>query len=97
MTRLSILFSAIVFLGLASQHANANCSCVCASGQPKAVCQSTTDVPPICMARTCPPVPQYFPTTPEASATPPLLQSNCPKQQIIDAITHEYKWKAVCR
>ena len=97
MTRSLILLSALLFLGAASQPANAACNCVCVAGKPQAVCQSQTDVPPVCMPRTCPTASRLVDPAPSSSTASALAKSSCPKAQILNAITHEYEWKAVCK
>jgi hypothetical protein len=92
MIRFAMLLPLLALFSMTSQ---AECICTCVSGQVKALCRSSLDIPPICAPQICPIVPPSV--QPIAPPTiPPLGTSQCEPKQVFNPATGQYEWRRVC-
>ena len=91
--------TALLLLGadvLAANAAFAACQCTCMNGQPKAICQSSLDVAPVCPPRICAiPPPSVRPL--DAPRTAPVGARQCRMEQVLNRANSRYEWQQVCR
>lgn len=74
----------------------ASCGCTCVNGQPKAVCQSSLDVAPVCSPRICA-IPPLGVRPSETPRTPPVGAKQCRMEQVLNRASNRYEWQQVCR
>jgi hypothetical protein len=91
------VFLLIVFTaGFVGAQKTNSCHCACVNGEVKALCSSSTDVPPVCAPRVCPIVtPSVKPIAPPR--VPPVGTSTCKMKQVYNETTKKYEWKSVCK
>ncbi len=93
--RICAVLSALLFLALNTERADAECVCQCVDGQMQPLCQSSIDVPPICPAAVCPiAAPSIAPVKP--AIIPPIGTSQCRQARVCDTFGH-CQWQQVCQ
>ncbi len=81
--RIGVALSALFFLAIKIDAADAACICKCVDGEMQPLCQSSIDLPPICP----PAVPPSL---------PPLGTSQCRQARVCDNFGN-CQWQQVCR
>jgi hypothetical protein len=62
----------------------------------RAICERTTDLPPICPPRVCPIVPPAVEPI-QTPRLPPVGTQSCRQVQVLNESTRRYEWRTVCR
>ncbi len=76
--------------------ADAVCNCRCVDGKAKAVCSSSTEIPPLCNNTICPlSPPQKTPL--DARQPAPTVTPGCQTKQVYDPKAGTYAWEQVCQ
>ena len=93
--RICAMLSALLFLAINTERADAGCVCQCVDGQMQPLCQSSIDVPPVCPAAVCPiAVPSIAPIKP--AIIPPIGTTQCRQARVCDTFGN-CQWQQVCR
>jgi hypothetical protein len=79
-----------------SGSAQAVCNCRCVDGKARAVCSSSTEIPPLCNNTLCPL--SMPPKTPQDARQPvPTVTPGCETKQVYDPKAGAYAWEQVCQ
>ena len=93
--RICAVLSALLFLAINTERADAGGLCQCVDGQMQPLCQSSIDVRPVCPAAVCPiAVPSIAPVKP--ATIPPIGTSQCRQARVCDTFGN-CQWQEVCR
>ena len=85
----------LVALPSLSGAAGASCVCRCLNGKAQPVCSSSTDIPPLCSATTCPmSTPRVSPQ--DAQQPKPAVKPGCTIRQVYNPQTGRHEWGQIC-
>ncbi len=88
--------SCIIAGALDPEPVAAACICRCGNGNVQPICQGATDLPPINSPSICPITPPSI--SPMQSPTlPPLGTQGCRQAQVLNPMTGQHQWRAVCQ